>query len=58
MTSVWDLIFETVSNAVQAMKDADFFYGISFWAMLLLYLGFFFLEIILATIFGHKGDDH
>jgi hypothetical protein len=57
MTSVWDLIFEVVSNAIQAMKDTDFFYGISIWAMCQLFLGLFFLEMILSTIFGHKGDE-
>ena len=57
MTSVWDLIFEIASNAIQMMKDVNFFYGISMWAVLLLTLGLFFLEMILSTIFGHKGDD-
>jgi len=57
MISVWDLIFEITSNAIQMMKNTNFFYGISVWSMLLLSLGFFFLELILATIFGHKGDD-
>jgi len=54
---IWDFIGLTIEKSIQALKDTDFFYGISIWNFCEIFLALSGMAFIVRAIFKSGKDD-
>ncbi|MFA5697868.1 MAG: hypothetical protein WC888_05560 [Candidatus Izemoplasmatales bacterium] len=55
--TIWQLIGQLMSNAVDGMHDITFFWGISLWDIMIGFIAIWDLSLILGDVFGSNDDD-